>query len=557
MTHYVADIRKARDLLGWRAAACRSTRASRARRVVPRAPGARRRLRRRLGAAGDRLQACRPSLARVLAIFGPTASGKTRGRGGAVADRLGGRGRLRRLDAGLPRPADPDGATASGRHGSSASGRLSHEGSVAEYAALAHAAIDELLAAGRTPVVAGGTGLYLRAALVDLGLPPAPPPGTSRALGGASTTASGAERAHARARRARSRSGRARPPERPPPRRARARAHRARLVAAVRQPTASGRTRCATRRTVFGLDVPRDVLLERIERRAREMFEAGVVDEARTALAGDVSTTAIHALGLREVAELPRERSTRGARSCARAATPPTSASGCGAFRALLASTPTARRTRLQMRSSKWHALGNVYLLVEQAEPLTPDRVRELTRDADGVLEVRRRAREVTVWNPDGSIAEMSGQRRAHRGRWLARESGAQRGDAPRRRSATSARRSTATLVDARRRAASTSGSPRRSTSRESASSSRRSRSATRTPSSVATRRDVRRLGPLLETAPALSRADERPARPGRRRARSHGRRVGARGGGDASRRARARSRPRPRRSQTAGARAP
>ena len=58
--------------------------------------------------------------------------------------------------------------------------------------------------------------------------------------------------------------------------------------------------------TLFGLDVPRDVLLERIERRAREMFAAGVVDEARKALSGDVSDTAIHALGLHEVAELPR-----------------------------------------------------------------------------------------------------------------------------------------------------------------------------------------------------------------------------------------------------------
>src|SRR5206468_4425637 len=51
---------------------------------------------------------------------------------------------------------------------------LSHEGSVAEYAALAHEAIEELIAAGRTPVVAGGTGLYLRAALAELELPPAP-----------------------------------------------------------------------------------------------------------------------------------------------------------------------------------------------------------------------------------------------------------------------------------------------------------------------------------------------------------------------------------------------
>ena len=42
---------------------------------------------------------------------------------------------------------------------------LSHEGSVAEYADLAHAEIDRLLAEGSTPVVSGGTGLYLRARL--------------------------------------------------------------------------------------------------------------------------------------------------------------------------------------------------------------------------------------------------------------------------------------------------------------------------------------------------------------------------------------------------------
>src|SRR4029077_3675295 len=51
---------------------------------------------------------------------------------------------------------------------------LSHLASVGEYAPLAHAAIDEILAAGRTAIVAGGTGLYLRAALAVLDLPPAP-----------------------------------------------------------------------------------------------------------------------------------------------------------------------------------------------------------------------------------------------------------------------------------------------------------------------------------------------------------------------------------------------
>jgi tRNA dimethylallyltransferase len=46
--------------------------------------------------------------------------------------------------------------------------------SVGQYAQLAHAEIDELLAAGRRPIVVGGTGLYLRAALTDLDLPPPP-----------------------------------------------------------------------------------------------------------------------------------------------------------------------------------------------------------------------------------------------------------------------------------------------------------------------------------------------------------------------------------------------
>ena len=54
---------------------------------------------------------------------------------------------------------------------------LDHESSVESARLLAHAVIDEILAAGRTAVVVGGTGLYLRAALSDLALPPAPMPG--------------------------------------------------------------------------------------------------------------------------------------------------------------------------------------------------------------------------------------------------------------------------------------------------------------------------------------------------------------------------------------------
>lgn len=75
------------------------------------------------------------------------------------------------------------------------------------------------------------------------------------------------------------------------------------------------------------------------------------------------------------------------------------------------------------MRFSKWHALGNVYLLVEQAEPLTPESARELSRDTDGVLEID--GNRVTVWNPDGSVAEMSGNGARIAAAWLSRRTGA------------------------------------------------------------------------------------------------------------------------------------
>ncbi|HEX6700606.1 MAG TPA: diaminopimelate epimerase [Gaiellaceae bacterium] len=82
---------------------------------------------------------------------------------------------------------------------------------------------------------------------------------------------------------------------------------------------------------------------------------------------------------------------------------------------------------------SKWHALGNVYWLVERADlavPLTAERVRELCSDgaADGVLEVadvRGDDADVVVWNPDGSTAELSGNGTRIAARWLADRTGA------------------------------------------------------------------------------------------------------------------------------------
>jgi diaminopimelate epimerase len=87
------------------------------------------------------------------------------------------------------------------------------------------------------------------------------------------------------------------------------------------------------------------------------------------------------------------------------------------------------------MKLSKWHGLGNDYLLVERAEleaPLTPERVRRICDyhfgvGSDGILEIVSadgdRA-EVVIWNPDGSTAELSGNGTRIAARWLARRGG-------------------------------------------------------------------------------------------------------------------------------------
>jgi diaminopimelate epimerase len=79
------------------------------------------------------------------------------------------------------------------------------------------------------------------------------------------------------------------------------------------------------------------------------------------------------------------------------------------------------------MRFSRWQAQGNVYLVAD--EPLDADAVRAEVGDADGILEVRGRGRdwlEIAIWNPDGSLAEMSGNGTRIAARWLAEQTGAE-----------------------------------------------------------------------------------------------------------------------------------
>ena len=239
----------------------------------------------------------------VIALFGPTAGGKT-----AVAEALADEIPAEIISAdsmqvyrGLPiltnQPSRPTALVAVWP--------LDHEGSVAEYQHLAHEAIDAALAAGRTPIVVGGTGLYLRAALAALDLPPAPPPG-ARERWERLYDRIGPEQAHAAL------------AERDPVAADAVHANdRRRVVRALELHEAGGsltppRNRLWSRETrhptrIFGLAVPKTVLDERIQARTEAMFAAGVHDEVAGAVKGSISGTASKIIGLREVAERPRE----------------------------------------------------------------------------------------------------------------------------------------------------------------------------------------------------------------------------------------------------------
>jgi tRNA dimethylallyltransferase len=244
-------------------------------------------------------RAARTPPVEVVAVYGPTASGKT-AVAEAVADALG--TEVVSVDAmqvyrGLPiltnQPERPTRLVAFRS--------LGEEMSVGAFATLAHDAIDELVAAHGTAVVAGGTGLYLRAALADLDVPPPALPETRARID------EEVERDSAAAHR--------RLASLDPVTAANVHPNdRQRLVRGLELAESgetltppdgrlwSDETRRRTR--IFGLDVPSEELERRIRLRTHEMFARGVVDEVRAALEGPVSRTAEKTLGLREIAEL-------------------------------------------------------------------------------------------------------------------------------------------------------------------------------------------------------------------------------------------------------------
>jgi tRNA dimethylallyltransferase len=182
---------------------------------------------------------------------------------------------------------------------------LSHLASVGEYAPLAHAAIDDILAAGRTPLVVGGTGLYFRAALAELELPPAPAPG-ARERWARVYDESGAAAAHLRLTELDSvAAARVHPNDRRRVVRALELAEAGESLVPQQESLFAGAWRHPT--LLVGLDVSKAELDSRIVDRTKRMFESGVSEEVQKAIAAKPSTTASKIIGLREVGTLSRE----------------------------------------------------------------------------------------------------------------------------------------------------------------------------------------------------------------------------------------------------------
>lgn len=207
---------------------------------------------------------------RVVGIFGPTGVGKT-GVAIALAEALRGRGEdpiaiscdALQVYQGLE--ALTGAATAAEQE------QLEHRllgfvpvtepFSVGDYMRHAHREVDAALEVGRRPIVVGGTGLYLRAAVAELSLVRVPPGTEDSELWSPQT----------------------------------------------RHPT-----------TIFGLDMERALLYERIDARTEAIVAGGAEDEVRRAEAAGPSKTARKALGFDELlggdVELMKKRSRNYAR---------------------------------------------------------------------------------------------------------------------------------------------------------------------------------------------------------------------------------------------------
>jgi tRNA dimethylallyltransferase len=262
----------------------------------------------------------------VIAIFGPTGIGKT-----AVAVALAQRLRERGEDpvaisadalqvyAGLERLTGVADAAqrAALEHRLLSFLPLDATFSAGQYAQLAHAEIDAALAAGRRPLVVGGTGLYLRAALTDLKLRPPPPEGV-REHWQAQLDRHGAPALHARLAR---RAAWAADPIDPNDSQRIVRALELLDAGELEPPEGpsqlwTGEMRRPT--LLVGLTMEREALHAQIDARVDAMVAAGAREEVLRAHAAGASQTARKALGFDDLLAGDAESMKRRTRNYAR-----------------------------------------------------------------------------------------------------------------------------------------------------------------------------------------------------------------------------------------------
>jgi tRNA dimethylallyltransferase len=175
---------------------------------------------------------------------------------------------------------------------------LTATASAGDYARRAHAEIDDLIAAGRRPIVVGGTGLYMRAALARLDLrPPADPEVRARYAGRLAREGSPALHAELSRRDAAAASAIV-------PTDSQRVVRALELLEAGAEPPGgdqlwSGETRHRT--LLVALVMEREALYRRIDARVDAMVAAGALEEVRRADAAGASAAARQALGFEEL----------------------------------------------------------------------------------------------------------------------------------------------------------------------------------------------------------------------------------------------------------------
>ncbi len=258
----------------------------------------------------------------VVAIFGPTAAGKT-GVAIELAKLLRERGEdpvavgcdsiqvYRGLEvlSGAPSAAEQEAL----EHRLVGIADVSDEFSAGIFAKLAHAEIDTLIEVGRRPIVVGGTGLYLRAALAELDMRP-PVPAEVREDVEADLAGRGAQALHGEL------ADEIRSGVHPNDRKRIARLTELARLGITPHNSSEGLWTEKLRRPALlvGLTLEREELRSRIDARVDAMVAAGAAEEAKRADSAGASRTARAAIGFNELLDGDIERMKGAQRAFAR-----------------------------------------------------------------------------------------------------------------------------------------------------------------------------------------------------------------------------------------------